>query len=143
MEGLIMELVQKLDYENQMQANKLCKLLIDEAIIYITNIFENALIDDKIKGYNYYLNAKDSGYDVLIYSTDFSKEKQSICDYVYSISIKIDGEGIKKVKVDVFIDGLSDTITLDINSNYKQDLKQLFKAIDNLINKLKSKYKIA
>lgn len=143
MEGLIMELVQKLDYENQMQANKLCKLLIDEAIIYITNIFENALIDDKIKGYNYYLNAKDSGYDVLIYSTDFSKEKQSICDYVYSISIKIDGEGIKKVKVDVFIDGLSDTITLDINSNYKQVLKQLFKAIDNLINKLKSKYKIA
>ena len=143
MEGLIMELVQKLDYENQMQANKLCKLLIDEAIIYITNIFENALIDDKIKGYNYYLNAKDSGYDVLIYSTNFSKEKQSICDYVYSISIKIDGDGIKKVKVDVFIDGLSDTITLDINSNYKQDLKQLFKAIDNLINKLKSKYKIA
>ena len=119
MEGLIMELVQKLDYENQMQANKLCKLLIDEAIIYITNIFENALIDDKIKGYNYYLNAKDSGYDVLIYSTNFRKEKQSICDYVYSISIKIDGEGIKKVKVDVFIDGLSDTITLDINSNYK------------------------
>ena len=143
MEGLIMELVQKLDYENQMQANKLCKLLIDEAIIYITNIFENALIDDKIKGYNYYLNAKDSGYDVLIYSTNFSKEKQSICDYVYSISIKIDGDGIKKVKVDVFIDGLSDTITLDINSNYKQELKQLFKAIDNLINKLKSKYKIA
>ena len=143
MEGLIMELVQKLDYENQMQANKLCKLLIDEAIIYITNIFENALIDDKIKGYNYYLNAKDSGYDVLIYSTNFSKEKQSICDYVYSISIKIDGDGIKKVKVDVFIEGLSDTITLDINSNYKQELKQLFKAIDNLINKLKSKYKIA
>ena len=143
MEGLIMELVQKLDYENQMQANKLCKLLIDEAIIYITNIFENALIDDKIKGYNYYLNAKDSGYDVLIYSTNFRKEKQSICDYVYSISIKIDGEGIKKVKVDVFIDGLSDTITLDINSNNKQAIKQLFKAIDNLINKLKSKYKIA
>ncbi|MFY9453542.1 MAG: hypothetical protein WAP21_06895 [Bacteroidales bacterium] len=143
MEGLIMELVQKLDYENQMQANKLCKLLIDEAIIYITNIFENALIDDKIKGYNYYLNAKDSGYDVLIYSTDFSKEKQSTYDYVYSISIKIDGDGIKKVKVEVFIDGLSDTIILNINSNYKQDLKQVLKAIDNLINKLKSKYKIA
>jgi len=143
MESLIMELIQKLDYENQMRANKLCKFLIDEAIIYITNIFENALIDDKIKGYNYYLNAKDSGYDVLIYSTDFSKEKQSTYDYVYSISIKIDGDGIKKVKVEVFIDGLSDTIILNINSNYKQDLKQVLKAIDNLINKLKSKYKIA
>lgn len=143
MESLIMELIQKLDYENQMRANKLCKFLIDEAIIYITNIFENALIDDKIKGYNYYLNAKDSGYDVLIYSTDFSKEKQSICDYVYSISIKIDGDGIKKVKVEVFIDGLSDTIILNINSNYKQALNQVLKAIDNLINKLKSKYKIA
>lgn len=143
MESLIMELIQKLDYENQMRANKLCKFLIDEAIIYITNIFENALIDDKIKGYSYYLNAKDSGYDVLIYSTDFSKEKQSICDYVYSISIKIDGDGIKKVKVEVFIDGLSDTIILNINSNYKQALKQVLKAIDNLINKLKSKYKIA
>lgn len=143
MESLIMELIQKLDYENQMQANKLCKLLINEAIIYITNIFENALINDKIKGYNYYLNAKDNGYDVLIYSTDFSKEKQSICDYVYSISIKIDGDGIKKVKVEVFIDGLSDTIILNINSNYKQALKQVLKAIDNLINKLKSKYKIA
>jgi|LFRM01.1.fsa_nt_gb hypothetical protein len=143
MASLIMELIQKLDYENQMQANKLCKFLIDEAIIYITNIFENALIDDKIKGYNYYLNAKDSGYDVLIYSTDFSKEKQSTYDYVYSISIKIDGDGIKKVKVEVFIDGLSDTIILNINSNYKQDLKQVLKAIDNLINKLKSKYKIA
>lgn len=138
-----MELMQKLDYENQMQANKLCKLLINEAIIYITNIFENALIDDKIKGYNYYLNAKDNGYDVLIYSTDFRKEKQSICDYVYSISIKIDGDGIKKVKVDVFIDGISDTITLYININYKQALNQVLKAIDNLINKLKSKYKIA
>ncbi len=143
MASLIMELIQKLDYENQMRANKLCKFLIDEAIIYITNIFENALIDDKIKGYNYYLNAKDSGYDVLIYSTDFSKEKQSTYDYVYSISIKIDGDGIKKVKVEVFIDGLSDTIILNINSNYKQDLKQVLKAIDNLINKLKSKYKIA
>lgn len=143
MESLIMELIQKLDYENQMQANKLCKLLINEAIIYITNIFENALINDKIKGYNYYLNAKDNGYDVLIYSTDFSKEKQSICDYVYSISIKIDGDGIKKVKVDVFIDGISDTITLYININYKQALNQVLKAIDNLINKLKSKYKIA
>ena len=143
MESLIMELIQKLDYENQMRANKLCKFLIDEAIIYITNIFENALIDDKIKGYNYYLNAKDSGYDVLIYSTDFSKEKQSTYDYVYSISIKIDGDGIKKVKVEVFIDGLSDTIILNINSNYKQDLKQVLKAIDNLINKLKSKNKIA
>lgn len=143
MESLIMELIQKLDYENQMQANKLCKLLINEAIIYITNIFENALINDKIKGYNYYLNAKDNGYDVLIYSTDFSKEKQSICDYVYSISIKIDGDGIKKVKVEVFIDGLSDTIILNINSNYKQALNQVLKAIDNLINKLKSKYKIA
>lgn len=143
MESLVMELMQKLDYENQMQANKLCKLLINEAIIYITNIFENALIDDKIKGYNYYLNAKDNGYDVLIYSTDFRKEKQSICDYVYSISIKIDGDGIKKVKVDVFIDGISDTITLYININYKQALNQVLKAIDNLINKLKSKYKIA
>lgn len=143
MESLIMELILELDYENQMRANKLCKFLIDEAIIYITNIFENALIDDKIKGYNYYLNAKDSGYDVLIYSTDFSKEKQSTYDYVYSISIKIDGDGIKKVKVEVFIDGLSDTIILNINSNYKQDLKQVLKAIDNLINKLKSKYKIA
>lgn len=138
-----MELIQKLDYENQMRANKLCKFLIDEAIIYITNIFENALINDKIKGYNYYLNAKDNGYDVLIYSTNFSKEKQSICDYVYSISIKIDGDGIKKVKVEVFIDGLSDTIILNINSNYKQALNQVLKAIDNLINKLKSKYKIA
>jgi len=143
MESLVMELMQKLDYENQMQANKLCKYLIDEAIIYIANIFENALINDKIKGYNYYLNAKDSGYDVIIYATNFRKEKQSICDYVYAISIKIDGDGIKKVKVDVFIDGLSDAITLDINSNYKQDLKQVLKAIDNLINKLKSKYKIA
>lgn len=143
MESLIMELIQKLDYENQMQANKLCKLLINEAIIYITNIFENALINDKIKGYNYYLNAKDNGYDVLIYSTDFSKEKQSTYDYVYSISIKIDGDGIKKVKVDVFIDGISDTITLYININYKQALNQVLKAIDNLINKLKSKYKIA
>ena len=143
MESLIMELIQKLDYENQMRANKLCKFLIDEAIIYITNIFENALIDDKIKGYNYYLNAKDNGYDVLIYSTDFSKEKQSTCDYVYSISIKIEGDGIRKVKVDVFIDGISDTITLYININYKQALNQVLKAIDNLINKLKSKYKIA
>lgn len=86
MESLIIELMQKLDYENQMQANKLCKLLINEAIIYITNIFENSLIDDKIKGYNYYLNAKDSGYDVIIYATDFRKEKQSICDYVYAFN---------------------------------------------------------
>ena len=142
MESLVMELIQKLDYENQMQANKLCKLLINEAIIYITNIFENAIINDKIKGYNYYLNAKDGGYDVIIYATDFRKEKQSICDYVYAISIKIDGDGIKKVKVEIFIDGLSDTIILDINSNYKQDLKQVTKAIDKLVSKVKAKYKL-
>jgi len=143
MESLVMELIQKLDFEDRIQANKLCKFLANETIIYITNIFENALIDDKIKGYNYYLNAKDSGYDVIIYATDFRKQRQSICDYVYAISIKIDGDGIKKVKVEIFVDGISDVITLDINTNYKQGLKQVLKAIDNLINKLKSKYKIA
>lgn len=142
MESLLMELVQKLDYENQMQANKLCKLLIDEAIIYITNIFENALIDDKIKGYNYYLNAKDSGYDVLIYATDFSKEKQSICDYIYSIKINANGSGIIKIKVELFIDGISDTFLLDVNNSEKANLKQVTKAIDKLVSKVKAKYKL-
>jgi|GEM_PF-2091475 len=143
MESLVMELIQKLDFEDRIQANKLCKFLANETIIYITNIFENALINDKIKGYDYYLNANDSGYDIKIFATDFRKQKQSICDYVYAISIKIDGDGIKKVKVEIFVDGISDVITLDINTNYKQGLKQVLKAIDNLINKLKSKYKIA
>ena len=139
----IMELIQKLDFEDRIQANKLCKFLANETIIYITNIFENALINDKIKGYNYYLNANDSGYDIKIFATDFRKEKANLCDYIYSIKINVNGSGIIKIKVEIFIDGLSDTIILDINSNYKQDLKQLLKAIDNLINKLKSKYKIA
>ena len=138
----IMELIQKLDFEDRIQANKLCKFLANETIIYITNIFENALINDKIKGYNYYLNANDSGYDIKIFATDFRKEKANLCDYIYSIKINVNGSGIIKIKVEIFIDGLSDTIILDINSNYKQDLKQVTKAIDKLVSKVKAKYKL-
>ena len=138
----IMELIQKLDFEDRMQANKLCKFLVNEAIIYITNIFENALIDDKIKGYNYYLNANDSGYDIKIFATDFRKEKANICDYIYSIKINANGSGIIKIKVELFIDGISDTFLLDVNNSEKANLKQVTKAIDKLVSKVKAKYKL-
>ena len=138
----IMELIQKLDFEDRIQANKLCKFLANETIIYITNIFENALIDDKIKGYNYYLNANDSGYDIKIFATDFRKEKANICDYIYSIKINANGSGIIKIKVELFIDGISDTFLLDVNNSEKANLKQVTKAIDKLVSKVKAKYKL-
>ncbi len=138
----IMELIQKLDFEDRIQANKLCKFLANETIIYITNIFENALINDKIKGYNYYLNANDSGYDIKIFATDFRKEKANICDYIYSIKINANGSGIIKIKVELFIDGISDTFLLDVNNSEKANLKQVTKAIDKLVSKVKAKYKL-
>ena len=138
----IMELIQKLDFEDRIQANKLCKFLANETIIYITNIFENALINDKIKGYNYYLNANDSGYDIKIFATDFRKEKANICDYIYSIKINANGSGIIKIKVELFIDGISDTFLLDVNNSEKANLKQVLKAIDKLLLKVKAKYKL-
>jgi len=137
-----MELMQKLDYENKMQANKLCKILIDEAIIYITNIFENAIIKSEIEGYGYYLHTSEFGYDVKIFRTDFKKEKANICDYIYSVKINANGSGIIKIKVELFIDGISDTFLLDVNNSEKANLKQVTKAIDKLLLKVKAKYKL-
>ncbi len=138
----IMDIIQQIDYLERMQAYNLCKFLTKEAIIYITNIFENAIINDKIKAYNYYLNAKDSGYDVIIYATNFRKEKANICDYIYSVKINANGSGIIKIKVELFIDGISDTFLLDVNNSEKANLKQVTKAIDKLLLKVKAKYKL-
>jgi len=138
----IMELIQKLDFEDRMQANKLCKFLVNEAIIYITNIFENAIIKSEIEGYGYYLHTSEFGYDVKIFRTDFKKEKANICDYIYSIKINANGSGIIKIKVELFIDGISDTFLLDVNNSEKANLKQVTKAIDKLVSKVKAKYKL-
>ena len=138
----IMDTIQQIDYMERMQAYNLCKFLTNEAIIYITNIFENAIIRSEIEGYNYYLNAKDSGYDVIIYATDFRKEKANICDYIYSIKINANGSGIIKIKVELFIDGISDIFLLDVNNSEKANLKQVTKAIDKLVSKVKAKYKL-
>lgn len=137
-----MELVQKLDYENQMQAYNLCKFLTNEAIIYITNIFENAIIKSEIEGYSYYLHTSEFGYDIKIFRTDFKKEKANICDYIYSVKINANGSGIIKIKVELFIDGISDTFLLDVNNSEKANLKQVTKAIDKLLLKVNAKYKL-
>ena len=142
MGSLIMELVQKLDYENQMQAYNLCKFLTNEAIIYITNIFENAIIKSEIEGYSYYLHTSEFGYDIKIFRTDFKKEKANICDYIYSVKINANGSGIIKIKVELFIDGISDTFLLDVNNSEKANLKQVTKAIDKLLLKVNAKYKL-
>ena len=138
----IMELIQKLDFEDRIQANKLCKFLANETIIYITNIFENAIIKSEIEGYGYYLHTSEFGYDVKIFRTDFKKEKANICDYIYSIKINANGSGIIKIKVELFIDGISDTFLLDVNNSEKANLKQVTKAIDKLVSKVKAKYEL-
>jgi len=138
----IMDTIQQIDYLERMQAYNLCKFLTNEAIIYITNIFENAIIKSEIKGYSYYLHTSEFGYDVKIFRTDFKKEKANICDYIYSVKINANGSGIIKIKVELFIDGISDTFLLDVNNSEKANLKQVTKAIDKLLLKVKAKYKL-
>ncbi len=138
----IMDTIQQIDYMERMQAYNLCKFLTNEAIIYITNIFENAIIKSEIEGYGYYLHTSEFGYDVKIFRTDFKKEKANIYDYIYSIKINVNGSGIIKIKVELFIDGISDTFLLDVNNSEKANLKQVTKAIDKLLLKVKAKYKL-
>lgn len=138
----IMDTIQQIDYVERMQAYNLCKFLTNEAIIYITNIFENAIIKSEIEGYGYYLHTSEFGYDVKIFRRDFKKEKANICDYIYSIKINANGSGIIKIKVELFIDGISDTFLLDVNNSEKANLKQVTKAIDKLVSKVKAKYKL-
>lgn len=138
----IMDTIQQIDYMERMQAYNLCKFLTNEAIIYITNIFENAIIKSEIEGYGYYLHTSEFGYDVKIFRTDFKKEKANICDYIYSIKINANGSGIIKIKVVLFIDGISDSFLLDVNNSEKANLKQVTKAIDKLVSKVKAKYKL-
>ena len=138
----IMDTIQQIDYMERMQAYNLCKFLTNEVIIYITNIFENAIIRSEIEGYGYYLHTSEFGYDVKIFRTDFKKEKANICDYIYSIKINANGSGIIKIKVELFIDGISDTFLLDVNNSEKANLKQVTKAIDKLLLKVKAKYKL-
>lgn len=138
----IMDTIQQIDYMERMQAYNLCKFLTNEAIIYITNIFENAIIRSEIEGYGYYLHTSEFGYDVKIFRTDFKKEKANIYDYIYSIKINVNGSGIIKIKVELFIDGISDTFLLDVNNSEKANLKQVTKAIDKLVSKVKAKYKL-
>lgn len=138
----IMDTIQQIDYMERMQAYNLCKFLTNEAIIYITNIFENAIIKSEIEGYGYYLHTSEFGYDVKIFRTDFKKEKANICDYIYSIKINANGSGIIKIKVELFIDGISDAFLLDVNNSEKANLKQVTKAIDKLLLKVKAKYKL-
>jgi hypothetical protein len=138
----IMDTIQQIDYMERMQAYNLCKFLTNEAIIYITNIFENAIIKSEIEGYGYYLHTSEFGYDIKIFRTDFKKEKANIYDYIYSIKINVNGSGIIKIKVELFIDGISDTFLLDVNNSEKAILKQVTKAIDKLLLKVKAKYKL-
>jgi hypothetical protein len=138
----IMDTIQQIDYVERMQAYNLCKFLTNEAIIYITNIFENAIIKSEIEGYGYYLHTSEFGYDIKIFRTDFKKEKANIYDYIYSIKINVNGSGIIKIKVELFIDGISDTFLLDVNNSEKANLKQVTKAIDKLVSKVKAKYKL-
>ena len=138
----IMDTIQQIDYMERMQAYNLCKFLTNEAIIYITNIFENAIIKSEIEGYGYYLHTSEFGYDVKIFRTDFKKEKANIYDYIYSIKINVNGSGIIKIKVELFIDGISDTFLLDVNNSEKANLKQVTKAIDKLVSKVKAKYEL-
>lgn len=138
----IMDTIQQIDYLERMQAYNLCKFLTNEAIIYITNIFENAIIKSEIEGYGYYLHTSEFGYDVKIFRTDLKKEKANMCDYIYSIKINANGSGIIKIKVELFIDGISDTFLLDVNNSEKANLKQVTKAIDKLVSKVKAKYKL-
>lgn len=138
----IMDTIQQIDYMERMQAYNLCKFLTNEAIIYITNIFENAIIRSEIEGYGYYLHTSEFGYDVKIFRTDFKKEKANLCDYIYSIKINVNGSGIIKINVEIFIDGISDTFLLDVNNSEKANLKQVTKAIDKLVSKVKAKYKL-
>jgi len=138
----IMDTIQQIDYMERMQAYNLCKFLTNEAIIYITNIFENAIIKSEIEGYGYYLHTSEFGYDIKIFRTDFKKEKANIYDYIYSIKINVNGSGIIKIKVELFIDGISDTFLLDVNNSEKANLKQVTKAIDKLVSKVKAKYKL-
>ena len=138
----IMDTIQLIDYVERMQAYNLCKFLTNEAIIYITNIFENAIIKSEIEGYGYYLHTSEFGYDIKIFRTDFKKEKANICDYIYSVKINANGSGIIKIKVELFIDGISDTFLLDVNNSEKANLKQVTKAIDKLLLKVKAKYKL-
>ena len=138
----IMDTIQQIDYVERMQANNLCKFLTNEAIIYITNIFENAIIKSEIEGYGYYLHTSEFGYDIKIFRTDFKKEKANIYDYIYSLKINANGSGIIKIKVELFIDGISDAFLLDVNNSEKANLKQVTKAIDKLLLKVKAKYKL-
>jgi hypothetical protein len=138
----IMDTIQQIDYMERMQAYNLCKFLTNEVIIYITNIFENAIIKSEIEGYGYYLHTSEFGYDIKIFRTDFKKEKANIYDYIYSIKINVNGSGIIKIKVELFIDGISDTFLLDVNNSEKANLKQVTKAIDKLVSKVKAKYKL-
>ena len=138
----IMDTIQQIDYVERMQAYNLCKFLTNEVIIYITNIFENAIIRSEIEGYGYYLHTSEFGYDIKIFRTDFKKEKANIYDYIYSIKINVNGSGIIKIKVELFIDGISDTFLLDVNNSEKANLKQVTKAIDKLVSKVKAKYKL-
>ena len=138
----IMDTIQQIDYVERMQAYNLCKFLTNEAIIYITNIFENAIIKSEIEGYGYYLHTSEFGYDIKIFRTDFKKEKANIYDYIYSIKINVNGSGIIKIKVELFIDGISDAFLLDVNNSEKANLKQVTKAIDKLVSKVKAKYKL-
>lgn len=138
----IMDTIQQIDYVERMQAYNLCKFLTNEAIIYITNIFENAIIKSEIEGYGYYLHTSEFGYDIKIFRTDLKKEKANICDYIYSVKINANGSGIIKIKVELFIDGISDTFLLDVNNSEKANLKQVTKAIDKLLLKVKAKYKL-